>query len=834
MSALGNAIGELFIKVRPDTSSFGDETKQGVDGALGGIQNASRAALAGVVAVGTGLYKVGAELDSAIDNLRTKTGATGTELASLEDSLKSVASNVPSTFDDVSTAIADTNRLLGLTGDELDARATQFLQLANVTGEDLGGAISSVTSLFNQFNIATSKQEGLLDNLYQASQASGLSVTALADAVNKSGAVLGQFGLSVEQSADLIALLTKNGVPATEMSRALTRVLQEAAAAGVPAGDALTFVSDAIKNAGSDAEAAGIALDVFGPKAGAKLAAQIRDGTLSLTDFSAALGASQDTIADAQTDTADFAETWQTLKNQLMIAFAPAAEQVFGAVGDAALAAAPALVMLAEAITPLITLVAGLPAPVLAAGLGLLAFGSIVNKLSPAVKTAQSSITGLLDRFKNLSPTMQSASAGLTVFASVALVGFTLQAKHAANATKEIAAGISNLSSVSDDQVVGTFVKALGDMVVHGQHAGDAVGYLASQNLEGAKRTLELGAAAGLTQPLLDDLAKAIDAEEAKRAQAAETMETYGAAADTTADAMSGLGDMTAEAAKQIDIAKVSMWSLTDAFSGLLNTLDTDDAYRGTLTALDRVKAAAEEAWIATSTGAANATELQRAYDQALADATRQVIDYGDRIGKLPPERATEILTLIDEGQYDLAAGKLAELEKVRQVRFDVVLNQAGKRLTITAGGGVQLLARGGIVDSATIMAGEAGREVVLPLTDPRRMAQIMRDSRVAGPMAAASQMMGGPPTTRLGGGSPVGVPEFRVNPVVFVPESPRLAELVTLATKMNVTLTEISDTLETGRTEPLTLMIEGEPFTAMLDERDRQWAGMVAAAGLM
>ena len=55
------------------------------------------------------------------------TGATGEALAGLEDSFKAVFSSVPVDAADASTAIADLNTRLGLTGDDLEIRPTQFL-----------------------------------------------------------------------------------------------------------------------------------------------------------------------------------------------------------------------------------------------------------------------------------------------------------------------------------------------------------------------------------------------------------------------------------------------------------------------------------------------------------------------------------------------------------------------------------------------------------------------------------------------------------------------------------------------------------------------------------
>jgi len=381
----GDTIGALLLKVKPDGSTFNKDLSKivgpGTDKVLGQVQNGSRAALGVVAAVGGGLLALGTQLDSAYDTIRTNTGATGDALQGLKDDFSEVAKQVPEDLDTVGGAIAGLNQKLGLTGKPLQDLAVQFLDLSHITGEDMTGAVDAVSKVFNQFNVEVGDQSELLDSFFATSQASGVSVTELADAVNKSGAVLADFGLNAGQSADLIGLLAKNGISAKESGAGLTKVLKSAAKAGVPAADALKFLSGQIKGAASDSEAAGIAIDAFGPRVGAKLAGQIRDGTLSLDDFSKSLGTGNDTIVGVAEDTADAAETFKRLKNQLAITLGPAANRLFNSFGKAASDAAPALLTFVQALTPIIEAIASLPAPVLASIVGILTLGATIKKV---------------------------------------------------------------------------------------------------------------------------------------------------------------------------------------------------------------------------------------------------------------------------------------------------------------------------------------------------------------------------------------------------------------------------------------------------------------------
>lgn len=377
------AIGELAIKVVPDTSTFGKDVNSGVGTS---VSKASGVALGAITAVGGGLIALGTQLDSAYDGIRIGTGATGDALKGLEDSFGNVAATVPNDLESVGVAIADLNTRLGLTGPELEGLAQQFLDLSSITETDVGTNIENVTGLFNQFNVAAEDQAGVLDTLFRASQASGASLDTLTNAYNKNGAGLEALGFTLEEGVALLATFEKNGIDAARGSAGLNKVLKEATDLGIPAEQALSDLADSFKNAGSDADAAALGIEVFGARGGPQLANAIRSGNIQLDDLVGNLKASTDSIGDVQDETADAAETFKQLKNQLAIALGPAANKLFSSLGEAATNAAPAIVMVVEALTPLIEAFASLPAPVLAVVIGALAVGATFGKIIGPIK----------------------------------------------------------------------------------------------------------------------------------------------------------------------------------------------------------------------------------------------------------------------------------------------------------------------------------------------------------------------------------------------------------------------------------------------------------------
>lgn len=290
---------------------------------------------AGFAAAGAGLFAVGQSFDEAFDSIRVGTGATGDALSGLQNDFKAVVSAVPASFGDASTAITTLNQRLGLTGQPLQQLSQQMLELSRITGTELNANVESVAKVFQNFGVTAGDQSGKLDVLFRASQQSGVSVQALAETMSGAGVVLRQVGLNFDQSAAFIATLAKAGVDASDVMPALSRTLATAAKNGKDASVVFSETFNSIKNAKSDTDAAGVALEVFGAKAGPRLAAMIREGKLSFEEMQQAIVSGSDTIIGAGADTEDFAEKFTRMKNRIMVAVEPLASKVFGAIGEA-------------------------------------------------------------------------------------------------------------------------------------------------------------------------------------------------------------------------------------------------------------------------------------------------------------------------------------------------------------------------------------------------------------------------------------------------------------------------------------------------------------------
>jgi len=138
-------------------------------------------------------------------------------------------------------------------------------------------------------------------------------------------------------------------------------------------------------------------------------------------------------------------------------------------------------------------------------------------------------------------------------------------------------------------------------------------------------------------------------------------------------------------------------------------------------------------------------TAIRLLHDQ---EAKSRVDDLIAKLGDIPESEWTEIKALIENGSYAEAERRLLALTRKRTAIVEVGLRGAGAQLALQGKAGkldVKWTALGDVVDRPSIRGvGEAGAEAILPLTNPARMRELVRDPRVLGPVTRALPGGGG------------------------------------------------------------------------------------------
>lgn len=267
--------------VSANMQAFGEKAKQVGDKFTSVGKEVSKAS---AVAVGAGVasYKAWSEVDDALDSVAAGTGATGKELESLQQTAKDVYTSMPVDIKATGQAVADINTRLGLQGDALEKATRQFMKYSEVNSSDVSTSIETVAKAMNDANIPTSELNSVLDELTSASQASGLTVDTLAEALSQNGVQMRALGFNTQETIALLATMEKNGVNSsvvlTGMKKAMANYTNAGKDANVELGNLFQGIQDGTVSA-SDA------MDVFGTKAGASLYQYIQEGKLNYQDL---------------------------------------------------------------------------------------------------------------------------------------------------------------------------------------------------------------------------------------------------------------------------------------------------------------------------------------------------------------------------------------------------------------------------------------------------------------------------------------------------------------------------------------------------------------------
>ncbi|NSM89510.1 phage tail tape measure protein [Enterococcus faecalis] len=242
-----------------------------------------------IVAAGAASIRAFNEVDGGLDIVVAKTGATGDELDSLEQSFRNLASEAPDTFEDVGIAIGEVNTRLGFTGDKLEQAAGDFLTFAYVNGVDLNNSIALVTRAMGDAGIEADKYNQVLDYLTVAGQKSGISVDKLAENLAKYGAPMRALGIDTKNAIALFAGWEKAGVNTEIAFSGMKKAISNWGKEGKDAGVEFKNVMQQIKDAPDIASATSLAIEAFGAKAGPDLADAIQGGRFEVDEYIKAL-----------------------------------------------------------------------------------------------------------------------------------------------------------------------------------------------------------------------------------------------------------------------------------------------------------------------------------------------------------------------------------------------------------------------------------------------------------------------------------------------------------------------------------------------------------------
>lgn len=167
------------------------------------------------------------------------------------------------------------------------------------------------------------------------------------------------------------------------------------------------------------------------------------------------------------------------------------------------------------------------------------------------------------------------------------------------------------------------------------------------------------------------------------------------------------------DAAEAQQEAEDAAWGLIDAnLAHKSSLLDIESGW-------EDLTESGQEAWDKAVEGAEDAEEANRNFERSQIAQKNRVLEFIQTLEGVPPEQATELLALIDEGDYAAAERRLNALAAGRTVAFraQVFGAEFARDQLIRVGQPNVRGATGGIVNRPTVaLIGEAGPEAVVPL----------------------------------------------------------------------------------------------------------------------
>ena len=302
-----------------------------------------------LLAVAAGIKKSWSEVDTGMDTIAQKTGATGDDLTAMGDILTTITSEIPVGFEDAGSAIGEVNTRFGATGDELKALSSQFLKFAKINGTNVSNSVDKASKVLAAFGMNADDAGTLLDALNTIGQQTGVDMDTLATQVYQNAAQFGEMGLSAYDAAQFLGQADMAGIETSTMLMGLKTALKNATSEGKTMDTALAEFQLTMQSNASESDKLAAAYELFGTRAGAAIYNACSNGELDLSNLTTSMTDFEGSVDDTFTAVQSPAENFQTVLNSLATLGYEIANAVMPIITEVVQAALPFIQSLVEA-----------------------------------------------------------------------------------------------------------------------------------------------------------------------------------------------------------------------------------------------------------------------------------------------------------------------------------------------------------------------------------------------------------------------------------------------------------------------------------------------------
>lgn len=315
------SVGEQVLKnVGNKMQSFG--------ATIGGVgSNLTKYVTAPIIALGTASIAAYGEVDDGLDIVRAMTGATGEEMESMEGIVKDIASQIPSDFNTIGTAVGELSTRFGLTGDDLENLSLRFIQFSTINNTDVAGSIDTTQKALAAFGLDASNTGALLDALNATGQSTGTSMDTLLNGLVKNGTAFQEMGLSIDQAVVAMGMMETSGASADVVMQGLQKALKNATNEGIPLDEALKNLQNTIINGTGATDGLTASYELFG-KSGDQIYNAVKNGTLDFEAMGSAAAETSESVVNSYESMLDPTDRMTVAINNAKIAFSDLGEVI--------------------------------------------------------------------------------------------------------------------------------------------------------------------------------------------------------------------------------------------------------------------------------------------------------------------------------------------------------------------------------------------------------------------------------------------------------------------------------------------------------------------------
>jgi len=270
--------------------SFGSAMGLAVRTTIGGIAGGVLGGVLGMAGKAT------EELNSAMANFAADTNATQEEMASAQKTIASLYQKNLQGFGEIGDALGKMRTDLGMTQEEADAAAQSFLSFATATRQNAGEAVMAFDDILDNWGLTAKDATRIMDALIVSHQRFGGSIADNQRTLAQLAPAMRAANFSIDDGISLLGLFGAKGLDAQMASAAFAKALTK-----VKSPAELQVLIQQIQNTEDPFKRASLAADLFGARAGAKLAnalggANLDDYIISVEDSAGASQKAADAI----------------------------------------------------------------------------------------------------------------------------------------------------------------------------------------------------------------------------------------------------------------------------------------------------------------------------------------------------------------------------------------------------------------------------------------------------------------------------------------------------------------------------------------------------------